>query len=1313
MPDRLLVDLGADGRVSVVPWREGEFPAGVAGEAQEVTWPLDADALEELRWYLEDYLRAPFGVYESRGPQAAGRLEAWGEAVFGAVFGGGGARDAYKEARARGAGVQLVFRSEVPGWLGLPWELMRDPAGGLPLALEVAGMDRSVPAAELGAAFEVAGGQLRVLMVISRPAGAADVGFQMIARPLLARLEAVRGNVDLVVLRPPTLDALAAVLGKARAAGEPFQVVHFDGHGVLAGRRLAGVGAAGMFQDAAAEGVLLFQGVDGEADRVPASRVAQVLAAAQVPVVVLNACQSGAVGKELEAAVATRLLQGGAASVVAMAYSVYAVAAAEFMAAFYEQLFGGDTVSSAVTAGRQHLFRHDRRPSPKGELPLADWLVPVHYLRREVRFPGLAIHRPPGAPSLEQALDQLRGASTATDGGALAAAGGVFTGRDGLFYELETAARLQHVIVLHGPAGTGKTELAKAFGRWWQDTGGVERPGWVFWHSFEPGLASFGLAGVINAIGLAVFGSNFARLDAADRTGVVGQFLRERRALLIWDNFETVYSLPDPSAGPLEEAGRAQMRGFLHELAAGAHSTVLITSRTTEPWLDEVSRPGPGALRRIAVGGLLPSEAAEYADELLAPYPAAAPRRAGRAFGELMAWLDGHPLSMRLVLPHLDTTGPKALLDGLHGTAPLPGWEQALAGRNASLPASLGYSYTHLDPAIQELLTPVSLFHGVADADVLAVLSGINDVPRRFAGITREQWTAALDAAAGTGLLTALGGGMYRLHPALPAYLAALWRSQDPAGYDAQRAATTRALLAAYAVLGRWLRQQIVSRDAGFAYTLIGLQERTMGSLLGYALDYGHCAEAQQIAEPLDVYWEARGRYAEADAWTDRVRLAVEDPGGAPPALDSPAGELWLFFAGAQATRQMYSGQLDKAQRTQREILAMLEAQPDSPSRQHRLAVTYHLIGSAALEQRRLDEAKDWYTRSAVLNEELGNQPRLAMCYHQLGMVAQDRGRLEEAEDWYTRSLAIEEELGDRPGQASSYHQLGMVAQFRGRLEEAEDWYTRAVAIREELGDRPKQAVSYHNLGAVAQDRGRLEEAEGWYIRSLTIKEELGDRPGQASSYHQLGIVAQFRGRLEEAEDWYTRAVAIEEELGDRLKRAASYHNLGMVAQLRGRLEEAEDWYTRSLTIKEEIGDRPGQASTYHMLGMVAQLRGQLEEAEDWYTRATAIAKELGDRPKIALAYSQLGLLAEQRQDLTGALEWAVRCVALFDNVDLPGAGTGLAQLARLTSQLGIQVLEKCWHQVTGQPLAEPVRAYVRTYRPQGSGAAGGGETDE
>ena len=121
-----------------------------------------------------------------------------------------------------------------------------------------------------------------------------------------------------------------------------------------------------------------------------------------------------------------------------MAYSVYAVAAAEFMAAFYERLFAGDTVSAAVTAGRQQLYRHGDRPSPKGELPLADWMVPVHYLRREVSFPGLVTTRPAGEPSLEEALDRLRDPGRGPEGALTPV--GAFTGRDALFFELETAA---------------------------------------------------------------------------------------------------------------------------------------------------------------------------------------------------------------------------------------------------------------------------------------------------------------------------------------------------------------------------------------------------------------------------------------------------------------------------------------------------------------------------------------------------------------------------------------------------------------------------------------------------------------------------------------------------------------------------------------------------------------------------------------------------------------------------------------------------------------------------------------------------------
>ena len=101
--DRLIIDLGRDGRVRLSTWVEGEFPDSVEGEPPALDWPLGAEALEDLRWYLEDYLGAPFGVYGDRGPVVAEQLGAWGAQVFSALFGGVSAlRDAYVRLRARG-----------------------------------------------------------------------------------------------------------------------------------------------------------------------------------------------------------------------------------------------------------------------------------------------------------------------------------------------------------------------------------------------------------------------------------------------------------------------------------------------------------------------------------------------------------------------------------------------------------------------------------------------------------------------------------------------------------------------------------------------------------------------------------------------------------------------------------------------------------------------------------------------------------------------------------------------------------------------------------------------------------------------------------------------------------------------------------------------------------------------------------------------------------------------------------------------------------------------------------------------------------
>ncbi|MEW2519704.1 tetratricopeptide repeat protein [Actinacidiphila alni] len=1293
--ERLLVDLRDDGLVQVSSWPAGERLPRPVGDPAPLVWPLSDEELVDLRWYLERYLRLPTAVYGERGERVAAELPRWGEAIFSSVFGDGPGREAYTAARTRGGPVEITLLSKSPEQLGRPWELMAAPGRGVPVALDGVALTRSLQSGGMAEVFDAPGTRLRVLMVISRPGGTDDVGYQMIARPLLRRLEAVRGKVELVVLRPPTLERLREVLADARAAGEPFQVVHFDGHGVF-GMTPAASGPGGwgthMYAGPGPQGMLAFEKPGGGSDLVEAGRVAQVLAEAKVPLVVLNACQSAQVGAQVEASVATRLLAEGCASVVAMAYSVYAVAAAEFMTAFYERLFAGEPVTDAVRAGRAQLVLNALRPSLKGMLPLADWMIPVLYTRGETRFPELRSARESG--DIGAILTRIReasesGAEGGADWGRDLEPVGEFVGRDADFYTLDVAARLQHVVVVHGPGGTGKSELAKAFGRWWRDTGGVEQPELVLWHSFEPGVASFGLDGVVTSIGLRVFGPDFAVLDTERRQAAVEELLADHRLLLLWDNFESVREMPDPGRAtpPLSASEQDRMRAFLSRVAARSKSAIIITSRTPETWLG-------AAIRRVPLAGLTRDDATAYAEQLLAPYPDAHRHRQSPAFADLMQWLDGHPLSMKLTLPRLSTTTARHLLDGLQGLTAFPD-DGEDGDRHTSLAASIAYSFQHLSADDQQALTILSLFHGVADAAVLAAFSGNEEAPARFQGRSSAEWRELLDRAAVLGLVTSLGAAMFRLHPALPAHLAAHWTTLTPDTHAEEQTAALRALVSACASFSMWLSDQISGGDAQLAFTLVAYQQRMLGAMLGQSLASHQWTEAGAIVQPLNGYWDIQGLTQDAQSWTDRIRTATETPDGTTPELDTGIGSLWMFVTGAQANRQHAAGQLDRAENTHQAILRALVQQESNPHQRTNIAVAYHQLGGIAQDRGRPQEAEGWYRKSLTINEDLGNRPGMATSYHQLGMVAQRRGRLEEAEGWYRKSLTINEDLGNRPGMATSYHQLGIVAQHRGQLDEAENWYTKSLTIKEDLGNRPGIATSYHQLGIVAQLRGQLDEAENWYTKSLTIKEDLGDRPGIAITYHQLGIVAQLRGQLDEAENWYTKSLTIEEDLGDRPGMATSYHQLGIVAQHRGQLDEAENWYTKSLTIEEDLGNRPGMAITYHELGRAAQSRGRQAEAEDWYRKSLTIKEDLGNRPGMALTYAQLGLLAEDTGGTAQALVWVIKCVALFDEVPHPRTGTGPTHLRLLTQTLGIEAVESAWQRETGNPLPDAVRTYV------------------
>src|SRR5207237_8250304 len=74
---------------------------------------------------------------------------------------------------------------------------------------------------------------IRILLLSPRPEDerAAYIDHRLSARPLLDAVESLGELAALTILNPPTFPALQQALRKAADAGQPFDVIHFDGHG--------------------------------------------------------------------------------------------------------------------------------------------------------------------------------------------------------------------------------------------------------------------------------------------------------------------------------------------------------------------------------------------------------------------------------------------------------------------------------------------------------------------------------------------------------------------------------------------------------------------------------------------------------------------------------------------------------------------------------------------------------------------------------------------------------------------------------------------------------------------------------------------------------------------------------------------------------------------------------------------------------------------------------------------------------------------------------------------------------------------------
>jgi tetratricopeptide (TPR) repeat protein len=1012
----------------------------------------------------------------------------------------------------------------------------------------------------------------------------------------VAATEELGDVLRLSLLHPATYPALEAELARAQQAGEPYHVVHFDGHGVYDRR----VGLGGLcFEDPSDSHKLTGR----RHQLVLTNKLGPLLKDYRIPLVLLEACQSAKAEAGAES-VASELLQKGVASVVAMSHSVLVETARRFVAAFYAELARGQRVGQAMLAG-QRALHSDRSRGQRygiGELKLDDWFVPVLYQEKD--DPQL-FTASPAAQTKEDLGARLRARLGAVPPEPVDTG---FVGRSRDLLALERLLRQERWAVVRGQGGEGKTALAAELARWLVRSQQVRRAAFV---SVE--LCSHKDA-VLDALGRQLVGADYsaAKYDSPEKALLpIERALREQPTLLVIDNMESVL-LPPYLESPelLSEEAALELQEILalaERLLRAGETRIVFTSREALPapfdaqrqrWeLHQLERGDAVALieRSLAAGESSAATGAEAGASALEA------RR--EEIEALVDAVQGHARTLALLAPELRRRGVAATQAALvelmeqmqQQVAQLPADDPRR--REQSLFASVELSLRRLSAANRERVRVLGVFHGGVNLAVLRVMKGWE--PAEVGGLARE--------LVGTGLATPNPYNHFSLNPALCPYLQASLSEEE-------RQALTAGWLEAMVVYLGYLYQQR-SQNTELAAMLTLLELPNLFALLD---------RFQAVADPETTIERATFLYSLLEM-LGKPRL-LERVARVREAAAAALGE-GFSHARFQASRtrieqQVAAGQLREALAGAQQLLQQAQAAGEAAyaDADYDLAMAFFSLGRVLKEgggaQQALpllQEASRRFEAFAKKRPGVGGEKMASTCLTEQGDCLRNLGRYDAAASAYEEAIRRDEQRGDLRNVAVGKGQLGTVRLQQQRYAEALEAYQEARDTFSRLNEPGSVATFWHQIGMVHQESGQPEAAEEAYNQSLAINVRLGNQAGQASTLGQLGnLIADVLQRPEEAVAFYRRAAEIYGEIGDLASEGMAQSNMANIFRKLQRLDAARQAIRRAIECKAPFGHAAEPWTSWAILADIETAAGNSAAASD--ARYQAIGAFLAHR---------------------------------------------------------------------------------------------------
>lgn len=657
-----------------------------------------------------------------------------------------------------------------------------------------------------------------------------------------------------------------------------------------------------------------------------------------------------------------------------------------------------------------------------------------------------------------------------------------------------------NLLTLTGIGGVGKTTLS-------QTVADALLP------EFFDGVYFIELASVTDSEAIAATVAQSLGLNETGGKSIVEilkNHLREKRMLLVLDNFEQVIDAAPQVADLLAAAGQLKIlvtsRMRLHlsrerefpvqPLNIPAKSLLEAASSANHDFIHE--------LENIEAVKLFVERARKNKPDFALTFDNAA------RVAEICARLEGLPLAIELAAARVKILSPAAILGKFENRLNLlTGGARDLPARQRTMRGAIEWSFDLLNADEKKLFCRLSVFHGgftFEAAEYIAAAPLKNDLPLDVL----ETLSSLVDKSLIASKEQTKGEMRFRMLEVVREY--ALENFEASGETD-----SIQRLHAEYFLrLGETAEPHLQGAESVKWIDVLENEHDNLREVLRWSLE-NDVKIAVRLAAAIRHLWAVHAHLAEGCRWIE----AVLERGGddVPPDLKFKL-LTWLGLF----TR--HRGDYRKAE----QIFQKGLAEGRATKNQQQIATFNRCLGAMAFHESDFERARTFLEEGLTISREIKDLKGIAYSLVFLGDVDRLENNLAAARPLFEEALEILTNLGDKQAASVNLCNLGAIAFSENDYETSRRYYAEAFAIGQELSD--KQAMSYalDGFAALAVKNSEHKKAARLAGAAENLRESINSEPELAEKKFRADYLAELKQKIDDKE------FNEESELGRKLK---------------------------------------------------------------------------------------------------------------------------------------------------------------------------------